>query len=73
MDGSDVDSYFATTDDKQIPRRLTEANIHVVEYLMNTFNTGNISDNIFDIPSYVTEDCPSTSKCAKFRQTGRYE
>ena len=66
-DGDALDYYYATTDSLQIPRRLNEANEHIIEYLMNTYTTGPIADSIFALPDYVSGDCPSTSKCAKFR------
>jgi hypothetical protein len=70
-DGDGTTWYFATTDQLQVPRRLNEANEHILEYLMNTYTTGPIADNVFDLPSYVSGNCPSTSKCAKF--TGEFE
>ena len=66
-DGPDLDWYYATTDALQIPRRLNEANAHIVEYLMNTFTTSPIAENVFAVPDYVSGDCPESSKCGKFR------
>lgn len=66
LDGSDPDYYYSTPDANRIPRRLDEGD-HLLDYLMNTYSTAAIPASVFDIPSYVSGDCPATSKCGKFR------
>lgn len=72
-DGPDLDYYYASTDSLQIPRRLNEADTHIVEYMMNTYTTSPIADSVFVVPDYVTGDCPESSKCGKFRAGAAFE
>lgn len=64
---SDVD-YWATTDAKQLPRKLVEDGAIFKDFIMNTYSEEYIADSVFALPSYCGDNvCPESSKCAKFR------
>ena len=68
-DGGIMDYYWATTDSKQIPRRVDQGGSREYDYLMNTYSTDPIRESVFELPSYVSGDCPATSNCGMFRLT----
>lgn len=59
--------FWVTDDDRVIPRRLDEGQSHVTDYLVHTFTTKALSDSVFEVPSYCTDECPATTVCGKFR------
>lgn len=56
-------------DSKSIPRKVDQGGSRQYDYLMNTYTTDAIPDSVFEIPSYVSGDCPATSNCGRFRLT----
>ena len=70
---TDADSqtdYWATTDTKEIPRKLVEGGQIFKDFIMNTFSEEYIAETIFALPSYCNEaaDCPASSACSRFRK-----
>lgn len=65
-DTADETDYWATTDAKQVPRKLVEGNQIFKDFIMNTFSEEYIPDATFALPSYCSGTCPG-DRCAKFR------
>lgn len=61
---SNVD-YWATTDARQLPRKLVEGGSVYKDFIMNTYSEEYIADSVFALPSYCGDNiCPKTSECA---------
>lgn len=56
---SPIVSYFASEDDKRIPRRI-EVDTQHYDMIMNTYSTDQINDSVFNIPNNCNVDCPKT-------------
>ena len=48
--------YFATKDEKQIPRRFALGSL-VRDYIINSFSDAEINPNVFSVPSYCHKAC----------------
>lgn len=61
--------YWSTIDSKQIPRKITEDNLLIKDFIMNTYSEEYIASSVFELPSYCSPSnlCPSDSKCGTMR------
>lgn len=48
--------YYATKDVKQVPRRFALGSL-IRDYLVNSFNIGEINPSVFAIPTYCKKAC----------------
>ena len=60
--------WWATTDSKQIPRRLQEANAKIDDFQVSSFVNKTFEDSIFALPDYCQGNCPLLSICGALRQ-----
>ena len=44
LDGSDTDYYWATTDEKQIPRKMDEGGSRIKDFFLNTYKEDKAAD-----------------------------
>lgn len=66
-DGSETDWYYASKHENRVPRRLNSAGKQIQDFIMNTYSTDPIPENVFTLPSYCTSTCPATTVCGKFQ------
>ncbi len=69
IDSDSKTDYWATTDSRQVPRKLAEGGEIFKEFILNTYSEDYIADSIFALPSYCSgaADCPASSECGRFR------
>lgn len=62
---------YVTTDGKEWPRRLDEGGKYIYDYDLKSFDTSEIPDSVFALPSYCNAakptHCPITSICEALR------
>lgn len=66
-DGHSFNHFWTTADENQIPRRLDEGGEHITDYLVHTYVNKTFDDSYFQLPSYCTDACPSTTVCGQLR------
>ncbi len=69
IDSDSKTDYWATTDSRQVPRKLAEGGEIFKDFILNTYSEDYIADSIFALPSYCSgaADCPASSECGRFR------
>lgn len=73
LDGDMTDLYYAAKNEQRTPRRLDTGGRVITDYIMNTYSTEPIPDNVFVLPDYCNRTCPATTVCGKFQSTLRIE
>ena len=54
VDGDVLDYYWATTDSKQIPRKLDEGGSRIKDFIMSSYHIEDIPENFFHVPEYCS-------------------
>ena len=63
-----MDYYWATTDSKQIPRKMDEGGNRIKDFEMNSYSEDPIPEGVFKLPSYCSDKmCPASTACGKFQ------
>ena len=67
QDGVETNYWWATTDQKQIMRRLASSKRLVMDFLPHTYVEKKFEDSVFALPDYCNTTCPSSSLCGGFQ------